>query len=213
MTRAPADIWDGYANWTEAAANDPDDALKRKITGAADWVPNHLPPGLEACLRTLAADRRHAGAEAVALDFGCGLGRNAPILRPLFPRLIGFDLPGMVARLKAPEFAPAARLYDALYDDLGILARSEPVHVVYDSVVFQHILHEPTVAAIMAELLRMPGLTAFVTLKNQKVAETLAQRILREQGWTAAFSETDETSFQGAHYGIRHDLVVARRPA
>ena len=200
------DIWDGYANWTEAAARDPIGLLKQKITGAADWHPNHRSPGLANLLRQL-------GRDTVLLDFGCGLGRNAPILRDVCSRLVGLDLPEMIARLKSPDLAPAARLYDALFDDPAVLAQQEPVSAVYDSVVFQHILHEPTVAAIMGRLLSMPGFGTFITLKNQKVAETLAQRVLREAGWTDVLTEVDETSFQGARYGIRHDLVVARRPA
>ena len=199
------DIWDGYANWSEVAAKDSFELLKQKITGAADWRPNYFSPGLMDVLRQL-------GADAVLADFGCGLGRNAAVLRGACSRLVGLDLPEMIARLRAPELAPAAGLYDALYDDVAVLARAEPVDAVYDSVMFQHILHEPTVEAIMGALLAMPGFAMFVTLKNQKVAETLAQRVLREAGWRTTLAEVDEKSFQGAHYGIKHDLVVARRP-
>ena len=200
------DIWDGYANWTEVAAKDSFDLLKHKITGAADWRPNYFSPELMNLLQQM-------GEETLLADFGCGLGRNAPILRGACSRLVGLDLPEMIARLTSQELAPAAGLYDALYDDLAVLTQTEPIDAIYDSVVFQHILHEPTVDAIMGSLLAMPGFATFITLKNQKVAETLAQRILREAGWTNILAEVDDKSFQGAHYGIKHDLVVARRPA
>ena len=206
-----ADIWDGYANWSEVAKQDPLDVVKQKITGAAEWAPNHVPPGLRAFLETLAAAHRAQGMAAAVLDFGCGLGRNGPLLRRFFPRVVGYDLPEMMARFRSP-LLEGARFYDALYDDLDALAGAEAVTVLYDSVVFQHILDVPAVRDILSRLLRIPSLGVLVTLKNEKVEETALQRLLRQRGWKEVLAEHDEASFQGALHGIRHDVVVARRP-
>ncbi len=208
----PGRIWDDYADWSEVARQGSIEAVRAAITGAAEWAPNRVSPAFAACLSALVATSRTGEAPATVLDFGCGLGRNAPLLRRFFPRLVGFDIPEMIARLRTPALASAARAYDALYDDLDAVAGRETVPVVYDSVVFQHILDRPTVADILAKLRRIPGWQILITVKNVKLEETLLQRMLRERGWTEVFAERDDASFEGARHGVRHDLVVSRRP-
>jgi hypothetical protein len=99
---ANENIWDPYANWAESAKGDNVDILKGKITGVANsWKPNYVSPSLQFSFEALIALNRVDYSEVTVLDFGCGLGRNASLLRSFFPRVIALDLPEMIVRLKA----------------------------------------------------------------------------------------------------------------
>jgi hypothetical protein len=75
-------------DWVELAATATDDELREKIlTGFRDGKP------FTPYSPTLALPSPIDGV----LDFGCGLGRNFPYLKTIASRVVGFDLPEMIA--------------------------------------------------------------------------------------------------------------------
>jgi SAM-dependent methyltransferase len=68
------------------------------------------------------------------LDFGCGVGRNFPLLSRLSGDVTGFDLPPMIARCR--QLATDARV--RLTDDWSQV-RAESFDLVYASLVLQHV--------------------------------------------------------------------------
>lgn len=69
------------------------------------------------------------------LDFGCGLGRNFPLLKRKFSVVDGFDLPNMIELLKKD---PNAELATDLYDSWEF-ARVNEYEAIFASLVLQHI--------------------------------------------------------------------------
>jgi SAM-dependent methyltransferase len=72
-------------------------------------------------------------ALASVLDFGCGLGRNFPYLQAVAARVVGFDLPEMIAR--ARDAAPAGIELSSDWDALGM----QRFDLVFASLVLQHV--------------------------------------------------------------------------
>jgi SAM-dependent methyltransferase len=68
------------------------------------------------------------------LDFGCGLGRNFPYLKSVGDRVVGFDLPEMIARCRAA--GPVAA--DALSSDWPAV-RAMRFDLVFAALVLQHL--------------------------------------------------------------------------
>jgi SAM-dependent methyltransferase len=201
-------IWNEWANWSEVAAADPSADLKVKIAGNNRWEPNHVGETLSILLRTAVSTHKEHNVDMSVLDFGCGLGRNAPMLRRYFPRVVGVDIPEMVRRINDQEMSGVASLYDVIYDDLDAVVRKEKVHILYDSVVWQHIISVPYITELLSKLLLIPSLRTVVSLKAAGLPEPVAQRLLREQGWQTVLAEDDDISF----FGHKHNLTVLRRP-
>lgn len=93
-----------------------------------------------------------AAIESV-LDFGCGLGRNFPYLRTIATRVVGFDLPEMIAR--AREAAPAG--VDVLSSDWADV-RAMRFGLVFASLVLQHV-PEAWCREALADVARMAPVT------------------------------------------------------
>jgi SAM-dependent methyltransferase len=92
-------------------------------------------------------------AIASVLDFGCGLGRNFPYLASIAGRVVGFDLPEMIAR--ARDTGPAGA--DVLSSDWdGVRAMS--FDLIFASLVLQH-LPEEWCRTALADFARMAPAT------------------------------------------------------
>lgn len=202
-------IWDGYAHWAELARSADLQVLRDKITGLRGrWEPNFMPTDCAALLQTLMAiETERCGQPQTVIDFGCGLGRNAPLLRRFFPRVLAIDLPPMIARLRqdGADFWP--QYYTALYDDMGALLAQEQPHCLFESVVFQHITDADYVAALAEQLHGIGRLHTLICLENHDVDAAILQR-LRAKGWAVMYRTTDTETFLGAP----HDLMILRRP-
>jgi SAM-dependent methyltransferase len=115
----------GLDDWLSVARGaDADDLRERILTGfkaGKPFTPYVPTVALPATLESV-------------LDFGCGVGRNFPFLRPRAGRVCGFDLPPMIARCR--EIAPVA--VDALWDDWAVVA-TQCFDLVFASLVLQHI--------------------------------------------------------------------------
>ena len=112
-------------DWVELAATASDDELREKIlTGFKDGKP------FTPYVPTLALP---SPIDAV-LDFGCGLGRNFPYLKTIAQRVVGFDLPEMIARCRV--MAPGGA--DLLSSDWESV-RETPFDLVFASLVLQHV--------------------------------------------------------------------------
>ena len=206
-------IWDRYANWNEVGSLEDPRAIRVKITGlpANRWEPNREVEGLAPALEAILADcQARRGNRGTVVDFGCGLGRNQPFLRSRFDRLVGFDLPEMAAKLRAD---PAAAGYDAILDDRAALL-AEPVDVVFDSVVWQHIVDADYTTRMVDELLGLPGWRWLISFTNAGVHAGRRERglalgtaILRDRGWAEILCLEDTQTFRGPHM-----LRVLRRP-
>jgi SAM-dependent methyltransferase len=115
----------GLDDWlTVAQSADADDLRERILTGFKSGKP------FTPYVPTVPWPAR---SEAV-LDFGCGVGRNFPYLRSVATRVVGFDLPPMIARCRA--LAPDAA--DELVDDWSLLS-TRRFDVIYASLVLQHV--------------------------------------------------------------------------
>ena len=111
--------------WVELAATATDDEIREKIlTGFLDGKP------FTPYIPTLTLPSPIDGV----LDFGCGLGRNFPYLKAIASRVVGFDLPEMIARCRAA--APAGA--DVLSSDWDAV-RGMPFDLVFASLVLQHV--------------------------------------------------------------------------
>lgn len=195
-------IWDGYADWAESAEKDNVKDLQRKITGLENWNPNYISPAFEFACESLFAINRMNYDRVTVLDFGCGLGRNASVLRSFFPCVIALDLPEMIARLKAEHLDI---LYDRVYDDLNEI-KNETVNVIYDSVVWQHILSVSYVTQLLNQLVDIPSLNAVVSLTNQSVPSLPLRLLMENHGWKQVLLDTETQTF-----GCPHTLTVLRR--
>lgn len=74
------------------------------------------------------------GSGKTALDFGCGVGRNSYAMAQKFDRVVGFDLPNMLAIV--PE---KNKLENISYYDDWDLVKQNKFDITLASLVFQHI--------------------------------------------------------------------------
>ena len=112
-------------DWVELAATASDDELREKIlTGFKDGKP------FTPYVPTLALP----SPIGAVLDFGCGLGRNFPYLKTIAQRVVGFDLPEMIARCRAMSPGGA----DLLSSDWDAV-RGTAFDLVFASLVLQHV--------------------------------------------------------------------------
>ena len=115
----------GADEWLAAArADDPDELREKILTGFKSGKP--FTPYRPTVPVPFPLER--------VVDFGCGLGRNFPLLTELAPEVIGFDLPPMIARCREQPLPAAVRL-----DDDWSRLREEHFDLVYASLVLQHI--------------------------------------------------------------------------
>jgi SAM-dependent methyltransferase len=115
----------GSADWSSLAASADADVIKEHIlTGFKDGKP------FAPYRPTMAL----SGPLERVLDFGCGIGRNFPFLASIAGRVVGFDLPPMIARCRAL----ATVSVDRLEDNWAVLRR-ERFDLIFASLVFQHL--------------------------------------------------------------------------
>jgi 2-polyprenyl-3-methyl-5-hydroxy-6-metoxy-1,4-benzoquinol methylase len=74
------------------------------------------------------------GSGSIALDFGCGVGRNSAALSETYDKVISFDLPSMINLV--PE---ENRLSNITYTSDWEYVKSFKIDTVLASLVFQHI--------------------------------------------------------------------------
>ena len=114
--------------WAELAATATQDDLRERIlTGFKEGKP------FTPYVPTIALP---APLGAV-LDFGCGLGRNFPYLQSVAARVVGYDLPPMIARCREAAAGGA----DLLTSDWHAVAAMR-FDLVFASLVLQHIPEE-----------------------------------------------------------------------
>lgn len=90
------------------------------------------------------------------LDFGCGLGRNFPVVRTLGRHVAGFDLPPMIARCRE-----LGEPVDLLSDDWNDV-KARRFDLIFSSLVLQHI-EVDAVRAYLADFARMAPHTYLLT--------------------------------------------------
>lgn len=217
-------VWDAYGDWDAIAQLPKTSEVRDYITGyKRQWRPNFVSPAIEYIFDYLIKERlaqlgpvpeKRSGlrqlihkvgltqatepyAPVTALDFGCGLGRNAPMLRRYFSRVIAVDLPEMIDRLKTEG---GDRLYDAVFKSAKDAVTDEVPSVVYDSVVLQHHIDRDFVASIVDDLNGVPTLKTLVSIHND--APYMHLEVLKEKGWSVWHHEVETLSFEGYAHGI-----------
>jgi SAM-dependent methyltransferase len=178
-------------DWAAAASRETDDELRERIlTGYRDGKPftPYVPTlALPATLDTV-------------LDFGCGLGRNFPYLKTIARRVVGFDLPSMIARCRTIAPVPA----DALVDDWDSM-RATRVDLVFASLVIQHI-DTRQAAGYLADFARMAPVVYLLT----RTDTDFGARVLDLAAETGAFEA--DGCVEVEHDPATHHLrVVAPR--
>ena len=202
------EIWDIYGNWNEIANADTVDDVKRSITGnKRAWRPNFCSSAL-AYVFDYAADehRTSYNSKPAALDFGCGLGRNGPLLSRFFPDVIGVDLPEMVRRFTTEYAVFAAHTYRNIYNSIDSLIQNQNFCLLYDSVVLQHIIDKEYLVDIMDRLCSVSSFRTLVSIHNAST-HPYHLEILKEKGWHVWHTEAETLSFEGAS----HLVVVLHR--
>lgn len=168
--------YDSYANWQTVTTAKSAAEVREIITGCSVWQETALP-------KTVWSEVRASNNEAsVVLDFGCGLGRNARMLRRLFGRVIGYDLDGMLAMLNKQ---PPPPLYDATSSDLQSLLENAAVTHIYEAVVWQHIQWNSGVTQLAIDMITaQPTVTSIYSCWNSGVVhQSLAVAYLLSKGW------------------------------
>lgn len=200
-------IWDSYANWSDVSRLESIGAVKEMIVGPTGaWQPNYISPTLAQAMETAVRDLQEKNqVPPVVMDFGCGLGRNAALLKQFFPRVVGYDMPEMIQRLREAHPHDLDKVYDAVYDDLSVLAAKENVHAVFDSVVFQHILDMDYAKQMTDRLMRMPALSILITLGIR--VSPMLYFFNNDHPWRPMHAEVDWKTFNG----IPHLTMIFRR--
>jgi SAM-dependent methyltransferase len=160
----------GLADWSSVAASAHADELREHIlTGFRDGKPFtpyrptlELPPSL---------DR--------VLDFGCGIGRNFPYLTTVARRVVGFDIPPMVARCR--DLAPVP--IDRLDDDWTTL-RQEPYDLVFAALVLQHV-ETGACRAYLADFATMAPLVYLLTRTDSDFGRNVLDLVAEGEHFTA----------------------------
>jgi SAM-dependent methyltransferase len=135
----------GRQDWSSLAASVDDDELREHIlTGFKSGKP------FTPYVPTLTMP---APLDAV-LDFGCGLGRNFPYLTSIAKRLVGFDLPPMIARCRALASGRFEGAGSWRLEDNWETLRAARFDLVFTALVLQHI-ETDSCLAYLADFARM----------------------------------------------------------
>jgi hypothetical protein len=165
--------YDAYANWQTVTSAKSVDQVKNIITGCSVWKETTLPKTVWAS-STLEKN--------VVLDFGCGLGRNAKMLRRAFGRVIGYDLDPMLAMLNNQ---PPPPLYDITSSNLQELLDTAQITHIYEAVVWQHIKWNSGVTQLAIDMItNQPTVKSIYTCWNSAVVHQSAMvSYLLSKGW------------------------------
>jgi len=197
-------IWDKYGQWDEISRLKESNAVKAKITGnKRAWRPNFVPPALAYAFDYAAQEHvsTNPHTPAAVLDFGCGLGRNAPMLRNFFPRVVGFDLPEMLERLRSETPSLYWRLYDQTYDSIETAFKSDAYCLLYDSVVFQHIIDRDYLSTMFDAISANSSLRTIVSIYNAGHRYPHLDALASRQ-WRIWHTENETMSFEGAAHSV-----------
>jgi SAM-dependent methyltransferase len=160
----------GLADWSSVAASAHADELREHIlTGFRDGKPfTPYRPTLEL---PASLDR--------VLDFGCGIGRNFPYLTSVARRVVGFDIPPMVARCR--DLSPVQ--IDRLDDDWTTL-REERFDLVFAALVLQHV-ETGTCRAYLADFATMASLVYLLTRTDSDFGRNVLDLVAEGEHFTA----------------------------
>jgi trans-aconitate methyltransferase len=203
-------MWDSYGDWDDIANMSSVEDVKAKITGnKLAWRPNFCPPSLAYAFDYACSEyEKTASKPTSVLDFGCGLGRNAPLLKSFFDKVIGIDRSDMIKRLQLTYPDLTNTCYDALYDSIDELVANDEICVLYDSVVFQHLMEETYILRLLDTLGKFSSLRTFISLHNfRDHVRPPHIHLMQDLGWSIWHTETETLSFEGA----LHSLVFLRK--
>lgn len=177
----PKDAYDAYANWHLVSTKKDVNAIKQLITGSKTvWRATEVDTVVYAHWR-----EAHAKLNLVPLviDFGCGMGRNGPMLQRYFDRVIGYDLPDMIAKQR--HLQSVGTVYHELVDDLSQALLTFPT-AVYECVVWQHLKWECGAIQIALDMITAShSVVSIYSCWNAKVEhQHQFAEYLQQRGWT-----------------------------
>lgn len=205
-----AKFWNSYGDWDEIARSKDIKFIMSRITGkpVEKWRANYVSRPTGRALATVIGDSVvRWGSHLSAVDFGCGVGRNAALLSHFYGTLYGVDIPEMIEQFETQDPIKKRHLYTAIHTDLARLAQAHKFHLLYDSVVFQHILDEEFTARCVEVMHGHETLDCFISLNNKAVGKIPIIQQMEAKGWTLFHEEADTKSFEG----IPHTLYILRR--
>ncbi len=199
-------MWNSYGDWDRIANAADFDFIKQRITGlrSQTWEPNHVSENFRVSLSGMVRRLSATTEKPVSVvDFGAGLGRNAPLLHEFFPRVIAVDIPEMVTKLAALYEGQITSLYEGVYDDFDEMLAAEQPAALYDSVVIQHII-QPEYNEKLAKSVIESSVSLVICLVHKKVRDTLLfYSKLLDAGWRCTYQEVDSISFEGKAHILR----------
>lgn len=202
-------MWDNYGNWREFAKLENVKDIRSKIAGDRVWTPNYVSSATSYIFNYAIDETLQSNTQKVptVVDFGCGLGRNGPMLKRYFPRLVGVDLPEMIARAKHVGGSTTEQTYDQLYSSIDDLIAGEEFCVLYDCVALQHIVDYDYLSDLIGRLSAKVCFRTVVSVHFEDGTTQIYQRVLQEKGWRVWHYELDVLSFEGTP----HTVVTLRQ--
>ena len=126
--------------------------------------------------------------------------QNKEILQSL---RITFDRPEMINRLNSLDHALEEIPYRQTYTSFSDLVQEEKLGILYDSVVFQHIIDKNYLLDIFNLLNSMESFRTFVSIYNASVRPVHIEMLL-EKNWRVWHTETETLSFDLCHCSLLH---------
>jgi SAM-dependent methyltransferase len=172
--------YDEYENWHTVTCSNSVEQVKNIITGCSVWEETAMPKTVW-----------NRNSQNIVLDFGCGLGRNAKMLRNYFIHVIGYDLDQMLEMLNIQS----PFLYDYTSSNLHELLQEQKITHIYESVVWQHINWDSGVIQLALDLItNQETVISIYTCWNSDVDHQLEMVFyLFSKGWNLEqYGEVEE---------------------
>ena len=195
-------IWCTYGNWDEYAKQD-ENETKLKICGVGheEFKPNFISEETAEQLESIIPKN------ASIIDFGCGLGRNAPLLKKYFNKVYGYDIPSMIDKLKDSEDKTLLNMYDSLEDNIDNLLKNN-MEFLFESVVFQHIVSEDYCSKITEKIAKSKINTLFILYNSGLESLPIAiNMLINKHNFHITYETPDDESFPT----IPHTFIILEK--
>lgn len=195
-------IWCNYGNWDEISKKDDEDYIRYMIcfVGHKEFKPNFISEETAKQLESIIPKN------ASIIDFGCGLGRNVPLLKKYFKKVYGYDLPSMIDKLKDSEDKTLLNMYDSLEDNIDNLLKNN-IEFLFESVVFQHIVSEDYCSKITEKIAKSKIKTLFVLYNSGNPRPIAIDMFINKHDFHITYETIEDKSF----YPLPHTFLILEK--